>query len=363
MIPIFDIKLSKNSKKLVNNCLKNNWISSQGNYVKKFEKIISDFHKLKYCLVTSSCTSALHLSLRALSFKKGDEILCPALSFISPANMILLESLKLKLIDIDEDTMTINPELIEKQITKKTKGIMIVHQFSHVADMGKIIKISKKYNLKIIEDNAEGLGGKYKKKLNGTFGDISTLSFFANKVITTGEGGAILTNNKNIYKKCLLLRDHGMSREKKYHHKYLGFNYRMTNIQAAIGYEQFKKINKIFKFRSDQMKIYYNELKNVKEVSLRKFKNWCTPVHWLMTISCNQEKNRTKLMKFLKDKNIETRQMVFPINFASHIHDKKRYKVAEKVSLSSLHLPSGYTLKTKEIKYICTQIRHFFNKK
>ena len=146
MIPIFDISINKKAKIYVNECLDSNWISSQGNFVKKLEKIISKYHKLKYCVVTSSCTTALHLAVRSLSLKKGDEIICPALSFISPANMVLLESLNLKLIDIDKDTLTLDPKLIEKKITKKTKAIIIVHQFGHSADMDKIMKISKNIN-------------------------------------------------------------------------------------------------------------------------------------------------------------------------------------------------------------------------
>ena len=363
MIPVFDIEISKKAKKFANNCLNSNWISSQGVYVKKLEKIISKFHKVKYCLVTSSCTTALHLAIRSLSLKKGDEIICPALSFISPANMVLLESLKLKLVDIDIETLTLDTNLLRKKINKKTKAIIVVHQFGHVADMDEILKISRKFNIQVIEDNAEALGGKYKGKVNGTLGDVSTLSFFGNKVITTGEGGAILTNNKRIYMKCLEMRDHGMSVKKKYFHKFLGFNYRMTNIQAAIGYEQFLRISKILKARNQQMQIYTKYLKNIKDIKLRKFKKWCQPTHWFMTVSCNKTKDRDKLIKFLKNKKIEARRMVFPINYAKHIKTKEKFKVAEKVSLSSLHLPSGYKLRNNQIEYIAAMIKLFFKKK
>tara|TARA_B100001996_G_scaffold240892_2_gene186245 strand:- start:197 stop:1285 length:1089 start_codon:yes stop_codon:yes gene_type:complete len=362
MIPIFDIKISKKSKDFVNQCLKKNFISSQGNFIKEFEREIAKFHKMKYCLVTSSCTTALHLSLRSLLLKKGDEIICPALSFISPANMILLESLKLRLVDIDEETLNINPDLIIKNINKKTKAILVVHQFGHSAQMDKIMRIARKNGLKVIEDNAESIGGKFKNKLNGTLGDVSTLSFYANKIITTGEGGAILTNNKSIYKRCLLMRDHGMSVKKRYYHKILGFNYRMTNLQAAIGLAQFKEIKKILKYRLKQMNLYNSELKNVKDIKIRKFKNWCTPVHWLMTIRCRNQSTRNKLMRFLRKRKIETRQMIFPINFAKYINISKKFKTAEKVSLSSMHLPSGYNIKNSQVKYISSQIKDFFQR-
>ncbi len=363
MIPIFDISINKKAKNFVNKCLNSNWISSQGNFVKKLEKSISKYHKVKYCIVTSSCTTALHLAVRSLSLKKGQEIICPALSFISPANMVLLESLNLKLIDIDKETLTLDPKLIEKKITKKTKAIIIVHQFGHSADMDEIMKISKKYKLKVIEDNAEAIGGKYKGILNGTIGDISTLSFFGNKVISTGEGGALLTNNKKIYEYCLEMRDHGMNLKKKYFHKFLGFNYRMTNIQAAIGYEQFLRISKILKFRQNQMMYYYSSLKDINEIKLRQFKEWCKPSHWLTTVSCKKREDRDKLLKFLKSKKIEARKMIFPINFAKHVKLKQKFTIAEDISLSSLHLPSGFSLTNRQIKYIASNIKLYFKKK
>ena len=249
-----------------------------------------------------------------------------------------------------------------KKNYKKTKAIIIVHQFGHSADMDKIMKISKKYKLKVIEDNAEAIGGKYKGVLNGTTGDISTLSFFGNKVITTGEGGALLTNNKKIYKYCLEMRDHGMDFNRKYFHKFLGFNYRMTNIQAAIGYEQFLRISQILRSRENQMKYYYSCLKDIDEINLRTFKKWCKPAHWLTTISCKKRKDRDKLLKFLKSKKIEARKMIFPINFAKHVKSKQKFRIAESISLSSLHLPSGFRLTNRQIRYIASNIKLFFKK-
>ena len=161
--------------------------------------------------------------------------------------MIILSGAKLVLVDIDPETLTIDPKKIEEKITNKTKAILIVHQFGHAAHMDEILKISKKYKLKIIEDNAESIGGKYKNKLLGTFGDITTLSFFANKIITTGEGGAILTNSKSKYLIMKEMRDHGMKYNKKYKHIRMGFNYRMTNLQAAIGCDQITNLNRILK--------------------------------------------------------------------------------------------------------------------
>ena len=253
MIPIFVPSLNDKAKKYVKKCLDDNWISSQGEYIKKFEKALAKYHKVKYSIVTSSCTSALHLSLKSLNIKKGDEVICPDLTFIAPANMIALSGAKLKLVDVDPETLNIDYKQLEKNISRQTKAILVVHQFGHSADMDPIIKIAKKYKLKIIEDNAESIGGRYKGRKLGTIGDLATLSFYANKIMTTGEGGAVITNSKVIADRCYMLRDHGMTKTsdpiKRYTHLDLGYNYRMTNMQAAVGFCQLETFNITLKSR------------------------------------------------------------------------------------------------------------------
>jgi perosamine synthetase len=366
MIPIFEPKISAKAKINVNKALKDNWISSQGNFINQFEKKLAKFHKRKFALVTSSCTTALHLSLLSLNLKKGDEVICPALTFIAPANMVLLSNLKLKLVDIDPITLTIDITKLKKVISKKTKALVVVHQFGHAAHMKEIIDISRKYNIKIIEDNAESIGGYYKNKILGSMGDVSTLSFYGNKIITTGEGGALLTNSKKLYRKCKILRDHGMSIKKRYYHIMQGYNYRMTNMQAAIGCSQIDEIKKILKKRLNQQNYYYKKLKKIKEIKIREFANWCQPVHWLTTITLNKKNVRDRLIKFLKKNGIDVRQMVNPVSDALYLKkkfNKKDYPVSYETSKNSLHLPSGLDLKKKEINFICNKINLFFIKK
>lgn len=363
MIPIFDISLGDNEKKYVKDCLNTNWISSQGKYVNKFEKKIANFYKSKYCIVTSSCTTALHLSLNSIDIKPGDEVICPALTFISPANMIALSGANLVLIDIDRRTLNIDVNKIENKITKRTKAIIVVHQFGHAAEMNKILKLKRKYNLKIIEDNAESFGGYYNDKILGGIGDISVSSFFGNKIITTGEGGALVTNNKNIYLKAKSLRDHGMSLKKKYMFNHLGFNYRLTNMQAAIGLGQIENIKSILSRRKKQMDYYYAKLKDIKMVETREYMKWCTPVHWLMTIHLKNSKISNSLKKFLLEKKIETRKMITPVYEAKQFKNKFNkidYAVTENISKRSLHLPSGNKLSKKDIDKIVFYIREFF---
>ena len=364
MINIFEPYLNKKEiLKNVNYCIKNNWISSQGKFVKDFEKSLAKYHGVKYCVSTSSCTTALHLAIKSLNLKSGDEIICPSLTFIAPANMILLSGAKLVLVDIDEETLTIDPKKIEKKITKKTKAILVVHQFGHSAHMDEIKKISKKNKLKIIEDNAESLGGSYKKKKLGSIGDVTTLSFYANKIITTGEGGAVLTNSKKIANRCSILRDHGMSKKKRYKHLDLGFNYRLTNLQAAVGISQLKNLKRILEKRNLQRIFYEKNLINNDNFHLRKFNSWTTPIHWLFTIFLKDKKKRNQLINFLKNNKIDVRPMIFPVNEALHmkkIFKSENFPISKKMSYSGLHLPSSTDLSKKKILFICKKINDFF---
>tara|TARA_Y100000590_G_scaffold135594_1_gene155168 strand:- start:37622 stop:38728 length:1107 start_codon:yes stop_codon:yes gene_type:complete len=366
MIPISSPYITKKAKKYVSNCLKTNWISSQGKYINEFEKALAKTHNIKYCIVTSGCTSALHLAIKSLGIGRGDEVICPDLTFIAPANMIVLSGAKLKLVDVDPETFAINHKLLEKKITRKTKAIMVVHQMGHAADMNPIMKIARKYNLKVIEDNAESIGGKYRGKKLGTIGDVTTLSFYANKIITTGEGGAILTNSKKIAEKCAILRDHGMSKKQRYLHVDLGYNYRMTNMQAAIGLSQIEIFNKILEKRNFQILKYSEYLSEIEQIKLRSFKKWCSPVHWLTTITLLKKNLRNKLIKFLIKNGVDARPMINPVHKAHHFKkyfNSKEFKNSIEISKNSIHLPSSTLLKEKEIKFICKKIKLFFNKK
>jgi perosamine synthetase len=353
------------------NCIKTNWISSQGKYINILEKKLSTYHKVRHCILTSSCTAALHISLKALGIKNGDEVICPDLTFIAPANMIVLSGAKLKLVDIDPETLTICPSKIKKNITKRTKAIIVVHQFGHAAKMDEIMQIAKKYNLKVIEDNAESIGGKYKGKILGSIGHVSTLSFYANKIITTGEGGAVLTNSKVVADKARLLRDHAFSQTKniikRYNHNYLGYNYRMTNLQAAVGVSQLESIDKILKRRKFIENKYNKKLNFLKEIEMRSYKKWCTPVSWLIALrlKTKNKKMRNRLIYFLQSKGIDARPMVKPVHEARHfkkMFNKKKYLNSISQSMFSFHLPSSPNLSNDKINYICNQLRIFLKK-
>ena len=225
------------------------WISSTGKYIIKFEEEFPRYCGVKYGVATSNGTTALHMAHTALGIGKGDEVIVPDITFAATINAVLHTGAKPVIVDIEEESWCIDPDEIEKAITVNTRAIIPVHIYGQICDMGRICDIAQRHNLYIVEDCAEAHGAEWQGRKAGAFGDISCFSFFANKVITTGEGGMCITNHEELYDKMRILRDHGMSRYKKYYHEVVGFNYRMTNMQAAIGVAQLEHIDEILRWR------------------------------------------------------------------------------------------------------------------
>jgi perosamine synthetase len=354
MIPIFEPNLTDLEKKYLFQAYDEGWISSQGRFINEFENKFAEKFDRKYGVATTNCTTALHLSLISLGIGFEDEVICPNLTFIAPANMIALTGAKPVLVDVGKDTWNLNPVLVEQAITKKTKAIIVVHSFGHSARMDELLEIAEKNQIMIIEDNAESPGGTYKGKQLGSMGKLSCFSFFANKIITTGEGGMILTDEEDLYYHLKELRDHGMSRNRRYLHVALGFNYRMTNMQAAVGLAQLERLDEILDLRKKQ-ELLYEKLLFSPELSFRPKQDWAGTVHWMMTIQINKDGIRDKLVEYLLKRGIDSRQMIFPINYARHfqeINNGVTYPVSESISLNSLHLPSSTQLSIKQIEDI-----------
>lgn len=358
MIPICEPFLSNLERKYLINCVDTNWISSQGKYIREFEEKFAHYVGCEYGVATSNCTTALQLVLAALDVLPGDEIITSNLSFIAPANTIKHRFSKAILVDSDPQTWNIDPKRIEEKITSKTKAIIIVHAFGHPCDMDEINKICDKYNIPLIEDNAESPGSYYKAKPTGSFGLASCFSFFANKIITTGEGGIVTTNDPSFYRELLILRDHGMSREQHYHYTHIGFNFRMTNMQAAIGLAQLERIDQILEKRKENEELYKNFLGQSPLVSFRKDKTDVMPVSWLNTVllADNLKITREELKGILAQKyKIDTRPMIPPINTQPPYQNENKkniFKISEQISSKALHLPSSTHLKRSEIEYI-----------
>lgn len=362
MIPVYRPYLGKKERKYMLDAFDSTWISSKGKYIDEFEKKFAKYIGAKYAIGANNGTTALHLALAALGIGPGDEVIVPTFTYIASVNAIAYTGAKPVFIDSSPDYWNLDPNLIEKRITKKTKAIMAVHLYGHPADMSSILKIAKKYKLFVVEDAAESHGAEYKGKKVGSLGTISSFSFFGNKVITTGEGGMVLTNDKKLAEKCIHLRGQGVSPKKTYWHDVVGFNYRMTNLVAAIGLGQLEKISKVLKMKRKIAKEYTKRLKNIPEVICQGEEKWAKNVFWMYSILVPRAK-RDKLIDFLKKYDIETRPFFYPAHVMPPYKEKSgKYPVAEMLGASGINLPSFPELTISEINKITSKIKEFFNK-
>ncbi len=363
MIPIAEPYIGEEELNNIIEAVKSGWISSKGKFITKFEESFADYCGVSYGVAVSNGTVALHLALKALGIEKEDEVIEPTLTFIATANAVRYCNAKPVFVDSHPDYWCINPEKIEEKITDKTKAIIPVHLYGHPCDMNWIKDIAQDHNLYIIEDAAEAHGAECKGKKIGSFGDISCFSFYGNKIITTGEGGMCLTNNEELAEKMRILRDHGMNPNKRYWYDVIGFNYRMTNLQAAIGVAQVKKLNEFVEKKREIAKIYNSYLKDTKGITLPPEMNWAKNVYWMYSVLIEKEfgMNREALMKKLEENGIETRPFFHPIHEMPPYKSNKNFPVAEKLSKKGINLPSHLKLKTESIKEITKIVKSKIN--
>jgi len=316
-IPVAEPEIGKEELKLVMEAVKSGWVSSKGRYIEEFERGFSEYIGTKYGVAVSNGTAALHLALVALGIESDDEVLVPTLTFASVANAVIYTGARPVFVDSHPDYWCIDPEDAERKVTERTKAIIAVHSYGHPCDMDRILEISNKHDLYVIEDCAEAHGAEYKGRKVGSFGDISCFSFYGNKIITTGEGEMCLTNDPNLAERIKILRDHGMNPKRRYWHEVVGFNYRMTNLQAALGVAQLKKID-YFVLKKRKIAEAYNSLfESVNAVTRPPEMPWAKNIYWLYSILVDSSKtnvNRDKLMEMLGQKGIETRPLFYPIH-------------------------------------------------
>ena len=361
-IPVNKPVIFNDEKKLVNECLQTGWISSEGKFVKQFENNFAKFNSRKFGITVSNGTAALEVALKSLNLKRGAEVIIPTFSIISTALCVVKLNLKPILVDCDIENWNMKIDSILTKITKKTKAIILTHIYGYPVDMIKIIKIAKKENIKIIEDAAEMIGQKYRGKMCGSFGDISTFSFYANKHITTGEGGMILTNNPEISNKCKSLRNLCFGQGyKRFYHDDIGWNYRLSNVQAAIGCGQLKNIKWIVKRKKEIGRLYFKNLKDNKSLFIQSPNNkYAENIYWVFGIVLNKTSklSRDDLVKKLLKYNIQTRNFFIPMHSQPvfkklKIFKNNNYPCSEYISKNGFYLPSGLALKNTEINYIC----------
>lgn len=367
MIPYGKQFIDKSDINEVVRVLKSNWLT-QGLKVLEFEKALAKYCGVKYAVAVSNGTAALHLAYLAVGLKAGDEVITTPNTFAATANMILAVGAKPVFCDIRLDTYNINEDKIEKLISNKTKAIVPVHFAGQGCEMDKIKKIARKYKLIVIEDACHALGGKEGGKKIGScrYGDLTIFSFHPVKSITTGEGGAIITNNKKFYEKILSLRSHGIHKDKngKNVMTKLGFNYRLTDIQCALGVSQLRKLDNFIKKRRQVVKMYEKELKDLKEIILPKELKGNFSAWHIYVIRIAKEKDRDGLMRYLKDNGVGV-NFHYPAVYSHPYYRKIGYKNlklknTEEYHSSCLTLPCHTRLTKNDIKYIAGKIKQYF---
>ena len=360
-IPVSEPMLKGNELKYIARCIKTGWISSLGGYVREFENKFSAYCGVRYGISCSSGTAALHLTLASLGVGKGDEVILPAFTMISTANAVMYQGAVPVLADSQRSTFNIDPDKIEEKISRKTKAIIVVHTYGHPADMDRILKIARRRGIYVIEDAAEAHGAEYKGRKVGSLADAACFSFYGNKIITTGEGGMLVTNNKKAKERSEYLRDLAFSKERHFWHKELGFNYRMSNLQAAVGLAQLENIDQFIKIKRRNAGLYNALLKDTSGISLPKEEDYAKSVYWMYGILVEDEFgiSRDELRRRLARVGIETRVFFIPMHLQPIYTKicKGDFPVAEELCKKGLYLPSGLTLKKKDIAFIARCIK------
>ena len=343
--------------------IKNKWIT-EGPFSEKFLQLIRDFTGAKYAVLANNGTLALFLGLMAIGIKEDDEIIVPDFTFISSGTSVVFAGAKPVFVDVDETSLNIDCSKIEDAITEKTKAIMPVHLYGQSADMDPILKITNKYNLKVIEDAAQGYGVFYKGKHVGAIGDVGIISFFADKTVTTGEGAVILTNNERIYEKLRYLRNQGRLHSGTFQHAHLGMNFRMTDIQSALGVAQLKKFDKIKKIKINNYNLYKELLKDVDEIEFIKKMEFSNFVPFRANIKIPNLKG---LIEFLERNRIQTRGFFYPLHRQPCLkylgYKEEEFPVSNKLNNIGISLPVFCNLTKEQIHYVCNKIKEFYGKK
>jgi perosamine synthetase len=361
--PVSEPTITREDKKNAFDAINSGFISSEGKYNKLFENSFSNYIGAKYAIALSNGTVALETALYAIGIEKGDEVILPNFTIVSCLNSIIKLGAIPIFVDVDKNHWNIDHNLIEKKITKRTKAIIVCHIFGHPAEIKKIIQIRNKYNIKVIEDCAESHGAEYKGKKIGNFGDISTFSFYSNKLITTGEGGMVLTSNKKFADRARGYKNLFFGKTDRFKHKDLGSNYRLTNIQAAIGYSQTKRINSIVEKKRKIGFWYLHYLKDINKLELQKEMSWAKTVFWMYAVVIKSSAiDAKKIINAMAKRNIQCRPLFYNLNkqpFLSkfNIKDNRKYPVTDKLAKYGFYLPSSLKLTKKDVVYIVNQLK------
>ena len=352
-LPVASPAFPGNELRYVSECVITNWISSQGRFVSEFERLFAEFCAVKHAVALSNGTVALHLALVLAGVRPGDEVIVPTLSFAATANVVLHAGGTPVFVDSEPTSWNLDPEKVAEKITSKTKAIIPVHLYGHPADMDPLMDLARRHRLMVIEDAAEAHGATYKGSRVGSIGDIGCFSFFANKIVTTGEGGMLTTDDDGIADRARLLRAHGMSRSRKYWHEVVGYNYRLTNLQAAVGVAQMEQVDSFLKERKEIAEQYSACLSPDERIELQKEAPWAQRVNWLYTVLLREDIDRDAVIKKLEERGIDARPVFYPIHSMPPYAASGAFPVANSISKRGITLPTWIHIGEAQIRRIC----------
>ena len=364
VIPVNEPRLGENEIKYALECLQTGWISSEGRFIREFEERWAEYCSMKYGIAVSNGTVALEIAVASLHLQPGDEVILPSFTIISCAQAITKNNGLPVLVDCDPETWCMDVSQVESKITARTRAILPVHIYGHPVDMDLVNVLARKYNLAILEDAAEAHGAEYKGSKCGGLGDVSIFSFYANKIVTTGEGGMVLTNDEAQAEHLRSLRNLCFRKEQRFFHTELGNNYRMTNIQAAIGVAQIEQIEKSIQQKRWMADAYHQQLKEIEGLSLPVERSWAKNVYWMYGIVLDPSSgvDGREFASQLMEHNVMTRPFFFGMHEQPVFRDMglfadEHYAVTEHISRQGLYLPSGLTLTQEQVDYVCNAVK------
>ncbi len=362
-IPVAEPDLRGNELNYVTQCLRDGWISSQGAFVRQFETGLAKLVGAPYALATSNGTTALHLALDALGIGPGDEVIVPDLTFAATINAVIYVGATPVLVDVERQTWNMDPIALAAAITERTKAIIVVHLYGMPARMTEVMEITRRHGLRVIEDAAEALGAIYRGHPIGSMGDLAAFSFFGNKLITTGEGGMLVGRDPEVIQRARVLRDHGMDPKKRYWHDVVGYNYRMTNVQAAIGVAQLERVGEFIDRKKAIATHYIRRLEGIPGFIMPPECEGLDNVYWLFSIIIGEDSgvSRDHVMEGLARAGIEARPLFYPMHRMPPYlpYAKERvFPISDWLADNGLSLPSSVGITDAEIDYICDFLHH-----
>jgi perosamine synthetase len=359
VIPVFAPWLSENVRRYVLDCVDTGWISSLGEYVPRFEHDFARFCEARHAVATSNGTTALHLALATLGIGAGDEVLVPDLTFVATANVVRYTGATPVLVDADPVTWTLDPADAARKVTARTRAILPVHLYGHPADLDPLLALARAHGLRLVEDAAEAHGARYKGRRVGALGDLGAFSFYGNKIITTGEGGMLVTGDPELAERARFLRDHAMDPRRRYYHPEVGFNYRMTNIQAAIGCAQLEQAEAILQRRKAIAAAYEAGLARLPGLARPPAEAWAENVYWMYSVLVEPAfgRSRDAVGDGLRARGVDSRPFFVPLHELPPYRTDAPFPVTTRLARTGLNLPSGTGLTAEEIAVVCRALR------